>query len=566
MYTSLKELRGYSRVARLLLVVVALVCLIVRVYYEGFTSVYSLIYAVFTIPVLLGNSILVFLLSLAISFITASLESTALLLLSTIVALLGLLVLYLEAPGKVYNIAAASLLASTPIYIAAPISLVPALSTGGVLLLFTIREYLRLGRSAVEVYAERSTMYIGEPVKYRVVASCPGSFRYSVLEESKSVSSGVASGRITLEISSRVEHLGVIEKNIRVVLEDTRGFARVTHGPYTLTYKILARVSGLIKRAEKLVEKYAEYLSTPRVVKITLGHGFEGSIGETASTLGVGPRGTGDLGSGATGRGEEATVVRQSTLGIESTSKTVEERSKSRVESGLELKQAIMKALVGKIQAAISYYASKAQRGDYSGVREYEPGDNPKLIHWKKSLRRELLEDLYVKIYSTEQVGGGGGAGTRVILADLTAVNPVELDTLLSALYGELLYELAGEKPLMRVHLFLKIPGEELIYVSGKVVDVVVALNTIIQEYDVRSLYNYETWGRTRSIKLGESIGFISELENYYRTVGLAIAEVLRSNTGGKTAVQLIHSNSLGYKYAIVKRTLRDAGFTVLET
>jgi hypothetical protein len=181
-------------------------------------------------------------------------------------------------------------------------------------------------------------------------------------------------------------------------------------------------------------------------------------------------------------------------------------------------------------------------------------------------LRRELLEDLYVKIYSAEQVGGGGGAGTRVILADLTAVNPIELDTLLSALYGELLYELAGEKPLTRVHLFLKIPGEELIYVSGKVVDVVVALNTIIQEYDVRSLYNYETWGRTRSIKLGESVGFISELENYYRAIGLAIAEVLRSNTGGKTAVQLIHSNAMGYKYAIVKRTLRDAGFMVLET
>jgi hypothetical protein len=562
MYTSLRELRGYSRVARLLLVVVALVCLIVRVYYEGFTSVYSLIYALFTIPVLLGNSILVFLLSLAIGFITASLESTALLLLSTIVALLGLLVLYWEASGKVFNIAAASLLASTPIYIAAPISLVPALSTGGVLLLFTIREYLRLGRSAVEIYAEQSTTYIGEPVKYRVVASCPGSFRYSVLEESKSVSSGVASGKITLEIPSRVEHLGVIEKNIRVLLEDTRGFARVTHGPYTLTYKILARVSGLIKRAEKLVEKYAEYLSTPRVVKITLGHGFEGSIGETASTLGAGPRGTGDLGSGATGRGEEVTAVRQSTLTIESTKLP----AKPRVESGLELKQAIMKALVGKIQAAISYYASKAQRGDYSGVREYEPGDNPKLIHWKKSLRRELLEDLYVKIYSAEQVGGGGGAGARVILADLTAVNPVELDTLLSALYGELLYELAGERPLTRVHLFLKIPGEELIYVSGKVVDVVVALNTIIQEYDVRALYNYETWGRTRSIKLGESISFISELENYYRAVGLAIAEVLRSNTGGKTAVQIIHSNALGYKYAIVKRTLRDAGFMVLET
>lgn len=566
MYTSLRELRSYSRVTRLPLVVVTLICLIMRVYYEGFTSAYSLIYALFTIPVLLGDSILVFLLSLAVSFITASLESTALLLLSTIVALLGLIVLYWETSGKVFNIAVASLLASTPIYIATPISLVPALSTGGVLLLFTIREYLRLGRSAVEVYAERSTIYIGEPVKYRVVASCPGSFRYTVLEESKSVSSGVASRGITLEIPSRVEHLGVIEKNIRVILEDTRGFARVTYGPYTITYKILARASGLIKRAEKLVEKYAEYLSTPRVVKITLGHGFEGSIGETASTLGVGPRGTGDLGSRVAGRGEEATVIKQSTQGIESTSKTVEEPSKSRVESGLELKQAIMKALVGKIQVAISYYASKAQRGDYSGVREYEPGDNPKLIHWKKSLRRELLEDLYVKIYSAEHAGGGGGAGTRIILADLTATNPVELDTLLSALYGELLYELTSEKPLTRVHLFLKIPGEELIHVSGKVVDVVVALNTIIQEYDVRALYNYETWGRTRSIKLGESIGFISELENYYRAFGLAIAEVLRSNTGGKTAVQLIHSNSLGYKYAIVKRTLRDAGFMILET
>jgi len=565
MYTSLKALRNL-RFTRLLLLVTTLVCLFVRVYYEGYVDAYSLIYVLFTLPVLLGNPVLVFLISLAVSFITVSLEYIILLLLSTIVALLGLLLLYMEASGNLFNIAVTSILVFTPVYIVAPASLIPALSTGVVLLIFTMREYLRLGKSTVEVYPERSIAYIGEPVEYRVIASCPGSFKYIVLEENKRVNSGVANEKITLEIPSRIEHLGVVERSLQVILEDTRGFAKIVHGPYVLSFKMIARASSIIKKAEKLVEKYAEYLSTPRVVKIAFGHGVEGSIGETSFTIGAGPRGMGDLGSGAADRGGEAAVVKQSEMSIKLTSGVVKEQSKPRVDSGLEARKVIMKTLVSKIQAAITYYAYKAQRGDYSGVREYEPGDNPKLIHWKKSLRRELLEDLYVKIYSAEQVGGGGGAGTRVILADLTATNPVELDTLLSALYGELLSELTSENPLTQVYLFLKIPGEDLIHVSGKVVDVVVALNTIIQEYDVRALYNYETWGRSRSIKLGGSAGFISELENYYMIIGLAIAEAIRSNTGGKIAVQIIHSNALGYKYAIVKRVLRDSGFMVLET
>jgi len=219
-----------------------------------------------------------------------------------------------------------------------------------------------------------------------------------------------------------------------------------------------------------------------------------------------------------------------------------------------------------EIETTISQIATRSYIGEYVGVREYEPGDTLRHIHWKKSLRKELLEELYVKTYTRELESSGGGGGIRIIIADLTTTSPFELDLILSALYGELLSELSREKPLTPVHLFIKIPGErEILYVSGKAIDAVLALNKIIQRYNVRALYNYETWRRTRTIKLGKAMGFIGKLEEYYRALGLGFAELLKSKVSKKATVQLIHSNALAYKYAIIAEAIRDAGFIVLK-
>lgn len=500
MFTPTRVLK-HSILLRLLIVVSVLTCLLGDVYFNKHVNLYNYILALLTIPLLLSNPLLVFLLSLTLSIVMSSLSSTLLLLFSVIVVALGFLVLYLESSTSILSNILISLVAFTPVYIVIPLSLIPILTIIVLVVVLSIREYLRLGRSNVEVFLDSKVAYLGDLVKYRVIITCPGLFKYSVLDEDKSVVRGLATSRVTLDLTFRGDYLGVNERNISVLIEDVRGFARLVHGPYTLSFRVLARISGLLKRAEKLIEKYAMYLSTPRILKVS----FESLT----------------------------------------TSWTIPLR------------------LIREVEIEASRFTSRAYFGEYMGIREYEPGDNPRAIYWKKSLRREFLKDLYVKVYARESTSTSKGA--RVILADLTATNPVELDVLLSALYGELLSEVSREKPLIQVHLFIKIPGEELLYISGKVIDVVVALNAIIQKHDVKALYNYETWRRARIIKLGESIGLISDLENYYRALGLALVEIIKSKVGRRTTVQLIYSNALAYKYTIISQALKDSGFIVLK-
>ena len=563
MFFTVKALSN-RRVLRLLLLIVVLVCIVIRSYFERYVDVYAYILILLSIPLVFSNSLLVFLLSLVFSVFTASLNYTVLLVLSTIIAVLGFLIFYTESLNNIFSKILTTLLVFTPVYIVTPLSLIPILVVATLLALISIREYLRISKSSVNILLESRVTYLGELVKYRVIVNCPGLFKYSVLEGGKSISSGIASSRVVLDLSFRGDYLGVIERSVHVLVEDVKGFARIVHGPYILSFKVIARVSGLIKRAEKLIEKYAMYLSTPRVVRVVLGGGIESFTSESRVVGGVGVGSLSDLSSILREYSvSEVATTKIPLVGVNLTSR-VARLEKPFTKRSIEFKWIIMKTLMREIQTTISLYTSRGYFGEYIGIREYQPGDNPRTIYWKKSLRRELLEDLYVKVYAKELPSGGSGVGVRIVFVDLTATNPVELDMLLSALYGELISELTRERPLTRVHLFIKIPGEELIHISGKVVDVIVALNTIIQKYDIKALFNYETWKRIRSIRLGESIGFISDLENYYRAYGLALAELFKNTISENTTVQLIHSNALGYKYSIITKTLEDTGFKVL--
>jgi len=498
-FTPIRVLK-HGNLLRLIIVVSVLAGLLGEVHFNEHVNLHVYILAPLAVPLLLVNSLLVFLLSLTLSIIMASLGLISLLF-SLVVVVIGFLTLYLETHTSISSKVIASLLAFTPVYIVTPISLIPVFTVIVLVIALSIKEYLRLSKSNVEVFSETRVAYLGELVKYKVVITCSGLFKYSIFEEGKSIVSDVATGMVTHNFSFRSNRLGVNEKNISVLIEDVRGFARIVHGPYILSFRVVARITGLLKKAERLIEKYAMYVSTPQILRVSF----------------------------------EPPAVNW----------TIPQR------------------LIREVEAKVSHHTSTGYFGEYMGIREYKPGDNPRAIYWKKSLKRESLEDLYVKVYAKESANISSGA--RVLLADLTATNPIELDVLLSALYGELLSEISRERPLTQVHLFVKIPGEEPLYISGKVVDVVVALNTIIQKHNIKALYNYETWRRSRTIRLGESTGFISGLENYYRALGLAFAEVVKSRVGRKAAIQLIYSNALAYKYSIISQVLKDSGFMVLK-
>jgi Protein of unknown function DUF58. len=482
------------------------------------------------------------------------------LLLSSTSSLLGFLVLYAGGGGDTPRLVFTALLLYTPIYIVNPRVLIPIATIVSSMLIAMAREYARLGRSYVELHQHRKAVYIGEAASHEVVVKCPGVFRYTVLESERGVASGEAVDEARVDLLVRASRLGASSTSVSVVVEDVRGLARVSHGPYTLSFVVLARATAFLKRAERMLEKYAAYLAVPRVVKLSVSPLGLGEVGGGAGLAGIGAVGSASGGAGVGGVGPEAQPLGALATGVGMggvgrSAPTGEKRGFAR--------RAPAMRIVKEVEAAIARISAKAHVGEYLGVREYLPGDNPKAIHWKKSFRRELAEDLYVKVFSSKPEEGGGGRGVRIVYADLAATSPRELDIMISAIYGELLRELESGRPFTTTHLFIAIPGEGLHYIHGKLVDVVVALNTLIQRYEIRALYDYETWRRTRTIRLGEAQGFVNQLEEYYKALGLAIASAVKSEVGAGKSIVLIHSNALAYKYAVVAKVLRDAGFTV---
>lgn len=478
-------------------------------------------------------------------------------------SLLGFLVLYAEGRSGTPRLALASLLLFTPIYIVNPRALIPVATIASSMLIAVAREYMRLGKSYVELRRCSKTVYIGEATSYEVVIKCPGLFKYTVLESGRSIAFGKAIDGAEVDLLVKASHLGAGSSSISVVIEDIRGLARVTHGPYTLSYTVLARASAFMKRAEKVLEKYVAYLAVPRVVKLLIGFPGLGEVGGTRPA-GIGAVGTAGMGAGVRGLGLETQPLKAQAVG---TAVGVGVGGVGRSAPAEEKKSFVRRApaihIVKAVEATIARIAARAYVGEYVGVREYIPGDNPKTIHWKKSFRRELVEDLYVKVFSSQPEEGGGGRGVRIVYADLASTSPSELDMLISTVYSLLLRELESGKPFTTIHLFIAIPGEGLHHIYGRLVDVVAALNTLIVKYGVRALYDYETWRRTRTIVLGEAQGFISQLEEYYKALGLAVADAVKNEVGVGGPITLIHSNALAYKYAVVARILRDSGFIV---
>ncbi len=110
---------------------------------------------------------------------------------------------------------------------------------------------------------------------------------------------------------------------------------------------------------------------------------------------------------------------------------------------------------------------------DVESIREYVPGDPPRLIYWKKSLATGRM---VVKQLARRPSGEGSPAGTArlVVAASLTAWNWAELDRLVSALVEAV--SSAGDDLI----LFLRMPGGREYLVAGKPLDVANALEAIL--------------------------------------------------------------------------------------
>ncbi len=577
-FTRSKAVKGFTAV---LLVSAPFIA---RLGVEGLTldaHWYIAVLPVFILMALSRDSRLLFAAATGASFLSSFNGNPVILIAASTTAFLGFLTLYAKDRGSIRKTVAVTLFFYTPVLIVNPYSLVPLTAVVACFTACLLRESARVGRSRVEVKQAGKTVYAGGQVNYHVSIKCPGFFQYRVLADGREVESGSAVNQADLELAIKALKVGVNETFVQVVVSDGKGLASTVHGPFVLQYTVMVKAVQLLREAERILKEYARYIATPRILVVRLEKG--GGAGEYGAGEHLVPDelGHGSLGRGLTGGGEGPgtggeDLEEQASLpaGLDTLylgtmqhgNEETEPSSKASIMGKQRLRSRFL--LAAKMMREVAEYVSKmlaqSYTGDYAGAREYSPGDNPYLIHWKKSLKLELEESLFIKLFTKEAEGGGGrGLGEKIVYSDLTAANPVELDLLVTATYVELLSGLRGNGGLSSVHFFVKIPGEELYYIHGGILDVLAAFNSIFRKHGVKALHDYSTWSRTRTIKLGEATGFVGELEDYYKGIGAGLADAFKSRAPGVRNVTLIFSKPLAYKYGVVATVLRDNGYFV---
>ncbi|PUA33847.1 MAG: hypothetical protein B7O98_00030 [Zestosphaera tikiterensis] len=137
----------------------------------------------------------------------------------------------------------------------------------------------------------------------------------------------------------------------------------------------------------------------------------------------------------------------------------------------------------------------KWRTGEYAGVREFEPGDTFRDLHWKKTLSMlRFVSKEYVTASESQGGGGGAGGGEAFLIVNLTATSSRELDALLANLLHHVV-ERTSSDPEASLDVVLVLGGYVAV-LSGNAVGVLELLYRTLRGSPLEVLYEYESLNR----------------------------------------------------------------------
>jgi hypothetical protein len=214
----------------------------------------------------------------------------------------------------------------------------------------------------------------------------------------------------------------------------------------------------------------------------------------------------------------------------------------------------------------------RSRLGEYLGARLYVPGDDPRLIHWKKSVSRQ---ELVVREYGAASAGVGGvpSAGMpEVFVVDLASSTPRELDALVRRFIHQL-SKLALQNPIAAVVALLHYGGKYLV-VKGAVVDVLRELTAQLAESLPALLYDYEslaadpTEAVIRGLERREPGGkIVNTIALHVVSYVSDVTEILqRSRIRSRAYCTILHTRATSLRNTTLERRLHSLGFETRNT
>ena len=213
----------------------------------------------------------------------------------------------------------------------------------------------------------------------------------------------------------------------------------------------------------------------------------------------------------------------------------------------------------------------RSRTGEYIGSRDYVAGDRLKDIHWKKSISKSSLIVKEFGVSGIWEFPSKLRTLEPIVIIDLFATNPRELDRLVFKLLSIYL-SIVRRSPIIKSVLIIVTPNF-LLAIKGKSVDILYNLYKSLEKSLPYILFSYESISEPLKPEIVEKL-----LSTEYRPRPLATliySSKLFTNTISKLLVSnnvvppkpftAIHSKSLSFRYSILRHELSNMGYVYVE-